>query len=191
MSDKPKDYDEFISQIGKTLIQWNAVEQQLFEIFVHALYSPTKEVSYAVYSSVINFNIKRDMVDAAVLACLKPDDDESKDIIKKWKTVYRGLKKLGPIRNHVAHYFCYNLEVDTKELEKKYNIKVEGEVEHLTVLAKPQYTTKPRSEEDPVYSDIIYLPTLKKYEKDFRNLANELLAFNQIFWRERHIEVNL
>ena len=83
--------------IGSAMSLWQLVESELGHIFC-TLVGPFTAAN-AVYNSVMNLNIRLDMVNAALQARVT-----DADILAEWGTLCRSIKTKSEKRNKIAHF---------------------------------------------------------------------------------------
>ena len=101
-------YAEFTRNMGVCLVKFSEIERVLFNIFETALGSSNHLMADKLYSSIISFNIRRALIDAAVdTNLLAVVNEEREDLVAEWKTLQKTMNEKLPKRNKVAHYFYY------------------------------------------------------------------------------------
>jgi hypothetical protein len=94
------EYDQLISEIGKTTVVWNQLEMALFAIFSTLVEAkPTDQWHGVVFFSPNSFDARLNMVND--LMALKYADDR---VAKVWSTTKGKIHNKQRVRNSVAHH---------------------------------------------------------------------------------------
>lgn len=95
----PKHYAEFMQAYARGLLVWQMVEQNLFFIFSHLINSNAQTpVVSAVYHTVINFNARLEMTDAAMKMAFHGSPK-----LGEWETLIKTMNTCSKLRNKLAH----------------------------------------------------------------------------------------
>lgn len=91
---------EFHAAIGAAIQRWTRVEMSLYLIFMELIRPPKRRQAAfsAAFHSIINFNSKLQMVDAAAAFSLEYRKDQ-----KEWNAIVNSLGRLAKRRNALAH----------------------------------------------------------------------------------------
>jgi hypothetical protein len=94
----------FAMQMGNCLAQWSYIEDYFFLICHAALQCP-KQQAAIVYYKTPNFDARMTLTDELVKSTLPqhaPGEHPHEDL-KAWIAAYKGVDKIKPIRNRIAH----------------------------------------------------------------------------------------
>jgi hypothetical protein len=91
--------DEFMKTYAQALLTWQVVEQNIFFIFSHVVRSNAQyPVVSALYHTVINFNARLEMVDAAMQIAYQGNPK-----LDEWRSLVMELTGCVKFRNKLAH----------------------------------------------------------------------------------------
>ena len=94
-----KHCDEFMKTYAQALLTWQVVEQNIFFIFSHVVRSNAQyPVVSALYHTVINFNARLEMVDAAMQIAYQGNPK-----LDEWRSLLMELTGCVKFRNKLAH----------------------------------------------------------------------------------------
>jgi hypothetical protein len=97
--------ERFYGALGKAVTQWQEVEQALAMIFLDAHTQSTRLRANVIFHTVLSFETRLDMVDAALKA------SRGTKFLAKWQTLFNRCSKRARRRNQLAHF---GLMVDPK-----------------------------------------------------------------------------
>jgi hypothetical protein len=90
--------ERFYGALGKAITQWQEVEQALAMLFLDAHTQDTWLRANVVFHSVLSFETRMDMVDAALKV------SRSKAFLAKWEPLFKRCAKRAKRRNQLAHF---------------------------------------------------------------------------------------
>jgi hypothetical protein len=99
--------------IGLAITQWQTVENALTQVFVLLLESPSAGAASAAFASVLNFNSKLAMVDAAAFVVIGKTA-----LFSEWETLRNALSRKAKKRNELAHFMMYQRAIITSTGEE-------------------------------------------------------------------------
>jgi hypothetical protein len=147
---------EFFAALGEAISNWAWIEFWLFDLYVRIVRAELYEATSAAFYSVINFNSKLRMVDAAAKLALTKTED-----IAEWKALRRQIDSLSKIRNDMAHRTVYTAvqfpEDRSVYLERSFTDFREGSRDFFN----PHYTR----------------PRIQAHAASFEQLARRLSSF--------------
>lgn len=91
--------EKMYAALGEALDGWGNVEAMLSAIFCKAMGPAQLDVASAAYSAIISFEVQLAITNATMQEAYKAD----KKVLADWKTVYKQVDKLRPLRNKLAH----------------------------------------------------------------------------------------
>lgn len=91
---------ELYATLGLAITQWAHVEQSLLKVYWHAMGEPDNDSAAACFYTIMNFNSKVAITDAALQ--VKHGGNEA--TISRWKNIQNKLLKRAKRRNELAHF---------------------------------------------------------------------------------------
>ena len=98
--------------IGVAITQWQYVELELTQLFSILVNAKPSGVASAVFSSVLNFNTKLKMVEAAAFVTLRDTP-----LFKECEEIQTRLEKKARKRNQIAHFMLHQKALMLSALE--------------------------------------------------------------------------
>lgn len=100
MSERPEHQKVFFENLGYAIGTWQHVEMQLFRIYSRLVRCENYYVASAAFHSIINFNARLGMTDAAASVAFASDEAA----LKRWVRLEDRCNKRSKMRNKLAHF---------------------------------------------------------------------------------------
>jgi hypothetical protein len=97
--DFPEQERAFFEAVGRAFGQWQHVEVQLFRVYARLVRPDNGEVASAAFHSVINFNTRLGMTNAAAHVALAGTSS-----LSVWNPLYNRAGRQAKRRNELAHF---------------------------------------------------------------------------------------
>jgi hypothetical protein len=97
--DLPERERLFFEAVGRAFGQWQHVEMQLFRVYARLVRPDNAEVASAAFHSVINFNVRLGMTNAAAHVALAGGS-----ALALWNPLYNRAGRQAKRRNELAHF---------------------------------------------------------------------------------------
>lgn len=100
-----EEVDEFYTALGQAISQWQHVEDQIYQIYAACLASENDPATAAAYHTVVNFQTRLQMTDAALRHTFRKGK-----IAAEWPKKRDMVRKKSRIRNNLAHFEVVQME---------------------------------------------------------------------------------
>ncbi len=97
--DLPEQERVFFEALGRAFGQWQHVEMQLFRVYARLIRPANAEVASAAFHSVINFNTRLGMTNAAAHLAVA-----GSAMLSTWNPLYNRAGRQAKRRNELAHF---------------------------------------------------------------------------------------
>lgn len=173
--------DDLYAAVGKALSSWDGVESTLARIFALCCQTPIfgnplGEPAIRAYGSVVSFNGRAEMVDAASRAYFHNKKAPTAEIEMKLRGLLSECRQFAGRRNDIAHGRVEFL------LGAEYDWWPQGEREHCWLFLPGLLSTKRYSlDHEPTY--IYMLAELTYFKDQFDNLAGRISELEGDLWK--------
>ena len=151
---------KFYETLALAITQWQHIELELYRIFLWCIHPEDPYVASAAFHTVINFNTRLQMTDAAAQIALDEDSE-----LPSWEALRDSAAERSRRRNELVHFMTFHDA--TKErmrfrlVPSIFNVKAAGTKEYVT--------------ED-----------IERFRRDFGMLSQEMHEFaNALFARRK------
>ena len=153
------EHERLSMHIGRSITSWQSVESGLFLLYAKLIASPNLAAVSASYHSIMNFNIRLDLVDAAAQIML-----EKSPYLDSWNKLRERCETASRLRNKLAHF---TVVTDTRK-NVRHKVYLTPTFYDSTTNRKYRKKARPRLN----WKEVL------KYEGRFERLSLELERFS-------------